>query len=449
MSALRRIRDDLAHEWAPTLRLAVPVALGQVGLMLMGIVDTLFVGPLGGVALGSIGVAVAVYTLALLVGMGTLLGLDRVAAVAHGAGRREEIDIAYNQGLLLAFTVSVPLIALLHLAAGHLARAGIDPSLVPGASAALRVLSWSILPTLVFQAARQTLQALHDTRAAALITIAANVVNAVANYAFVYGHLGAPRMGLVGSAWATNLARLFMAVFVLAWSARQGLRFVPAPHPATLRELLRLGIPASVQLFFEGGVFSLSTVLMARFGASAAAAHQVVMQIASFTFMVPLGVSIAGAVRVGNALGRDDPEAARRAGWSAVTLAAAFMVCSGVALLFGATAISQGFHLDPEAAGLARKFLVCAAFFQLFDGMQISLSGALRGTGDTVASMVANLVGHWGVGLPVGCLLAFSLGLRGVGLWLGLAAGLFTVAVSLLVVWRRRIRGLAEREAEG
>jgi MATE family multidrug resistance protein len=273
------------------------------------------------------------------------------------------------------------------------------------------------------------------------------VVNAVANYALVYGHLGAPRMGIVGSAWATNLARLFMAVLVLAWSARQGLRFAPGFHSATMRELLRLGIPASVQLFFEGGVFSLSTVLMARFGASAAAAHQVVMQIASFTFMVPLGVSIAGAVRVGNALGRDDPDAARRAGSSAVTLAAVFMVFSGVALLLGATAISQGFHLDPESAGLARRFLVCAAFFQLFDGMQISLSGVLRGTGDTVASMVANLVGHWGVGLPVGCLLAFSFGLRGVGLWLGLAAGLFAVAMTLLVVWRRRIRELAEREA--
>lgn len=443
------MREDLASEWAPTLALAGPVMLGFLGMTLMGIVDTVLVGVLGAATVGAVGVGASISGVAFLFGLGLLLGIDRQVAVAHGAGRPDDVARAHTHGIALALVASVPVVALLHFTASQLARLGVAPELVPLAAAWLRVASWSLLPALVFIAVRQSLQALGDTRAATAILLSANLVNAFFNVALIRGRFGFPALGIAGSAWATLLARTYTAVLILAWSAWRGpdLRALERRiHWRTLRELLRLGGPASVQLVFEGGVFSLATLLCAHLGAKSAAAHNVALQVSSFTFMIPLGLSAAGSVRVGNALGRGDLRAAQRAGWSAVLLGASFMSCSAVALLAFAPRIVGLFGLDGPSASLAWTLLLCVAVFQLFDGLQVTLSGVLRGSGDTVASMVTNLVGHWFVGLPVGYGLAFGAGYGAVGLWLGLATGLGTVALSLMVIWRRRIGRIVRGE---
>ncbi len=449
MSTLRRLQNDLSGEWGPTLRLAGPVMLGYVGMMLMGIVDTLLVGSLGSAAVGAVGVGTSVFGVAFLFGLGLLLGVDRQVAVAVGADRPDDVARAYTHGVGLAVVVSLPLIAVLLMVADRLTELRVDPALVPLASAWIKVGAWSLLPALVFTALRQSLQALGDTRAATAIMLAANLVNGFFNVALIHGRFGMPALGIAGSAWATVLARVFTVVLLLAWSFTRGpdlSRWDRRFHWPTLRELLRLGGPAGVQLVFEGGVFSLATLLCARLGPTAAAAHNVALQVASFTFMIPLGVSAAGSVRVGNALGREDLRGAARAGWSAVVLGATFMALSGVMLLAASHLIVTAFGLDAPAQALARSLLLCAALFQLFDGCQVTLSGVLRGSGDTVASMVANLVGHWFVGLPVGYSLAFFAGLGAVGLWVGLATGLGTVALSLLLLWRRRIGRIVRGE---
>lgn len=452
MPSLRSIRSDLSGEWAPTLSLAGPVVLGHLGMMLMGLVDTACVAPLGARAVGAVGVGGSILGLAFLVGLGLLLGIDREVAVAHGAGRPDGVARAHAQGVILSVAISVPLVAAVLFAAGHLRALGVAPELVPDAVAWLRAAVWSLPPAFVFMALRQSLQAVGDTRAATLLLLVANGVNVFFNVALIRGRFGFPALGVAGSGWATVAARVFTVVCLAAWSARRGpsMRDVGwGLHAPTMRELLRLGVPAAVQLLFEGGVFSTTTLLCARLGAVPAAAHQVVLQIASFTFMVPLGLSAAGAVRVGNAIGRGEPEAAARAGWSAVVLAVGFMAFSAVALVTAAPLVLGLFGLDGPTAALARTLLLVAALFQLFDGCQVSVSGVLRGSGDTVASMVANLVGHWFIGLPVGVALGFGLGAGAVGLWGGLATGLGAVAIALVALWARRIGRIVRGEIRG
>lgn len=435
---------DLRGEWRPTLALAWPVALGQLGVMLMSLVDTAMVGGLGRDAVGAVGLASSVYGLAFLLGLGLLMGLDHEVSVAFGAGRDDDVARYAVQGLWLALAVSLPLTGAVLLASTQLQRFGAAPELVPPAAACLRAVAWSLPPALLFVSLRQTLQATGSTAPGTVVLLAANLVNGAACYALVYGRLGAPRLGVVGASVATDVSRVFMLASLLTWAVRRHPRWWRslAPHPAGLRALWRLGLPAGMQLLFEGGVFSLATVLAAGLGALPAAAHQVVLQVSSFTFMVPMGVSAAGSVRVGQALGRGDPEGARRAGWSAVAIGVAFMAASAAAMTLGWRWILAPFRLDPEVTALARQLLLVAGLFQLFDGAQVTLAGVLRGAGETVSSLVANLVGHWAVGLPIGCALAFGLHRGAVGLWAGLAAGLAAVAGALLWRWSVRSRRL-------
>lgn len=443
MTALPPLRvGDLRAHWRPTFRLAWPVVLGQLGVMLMSLVDTAMVGALGRNAVGAVGLASSLFGLAFLFGIGLLMGLDHEVSVAYGARRDEDVARYAVQGLWLATAISIPLTAVLLLASDHMHRLGAAPELVPLASRYLKTVAWSLPPALLFIALRQTLQAVGATGPGTVVLLVANVINALACYALIQGRLGAPALGIVGSAWATNLSRVFMLASLLAWtvSAHPHWWRSFAPHGPSLRALARLGGPAGMQLLFEGGVFSLATVLAARLGAVPAAAHQVVLQIASFAFMVPMGISAAGTVRVGQAIGRGDREGARLAGWSAVGLGVGCMATSAVVMVLGWRVILGAFQLDAEVTALARQLLLVAGFFQLFDGAQVTLAGVLRGLGETVSSLVANLVGHWAVGLPVGCVLAFGMGWGALGLWVGLATGLAATAVGLLWRWRTRSR---------
>ncbi len=445
-----RIRDLRAH-WRPTFRLAWPVVLGQLGVMLMSLVDTAMVGALGRNAVGAVGLASSLFGVAFLFGIGLLMGLDHEVSVAFGARREEDVARYAVQGLWLALAISLPLTAALLVASGHMHRLGAAPELVPLAGRYLKTVAWSLTPALLFIALRQTLQAVGATGPGTVVLLVANGVNWLGCYALIQGRLGAPALGIVGSAWATNLSRLFMLASLLTWTAVTHPRWWRsfAPRAESLRALVRLGLPAGLHLLFEGGVFSLATVLAAQLGAVPAAAHQVVLQVASFAFMVPMGISAAGTVRVGQAIGRGDPEGARLAGWSAVGLGVGCMAVSAVGMVLGWRLILGAFSLDPEVTALARQLLLVAGFFQLFDGAQVTLAGVLRGLGETVSSLVANLAGHWAVGLPVGVALAFGLGWGAVGLWIGLAAGLAATAAGLLWRWGVRSRQVLSTRGHG
>jgi MATE family multidrug resistance protein len=433
---VNRWRDELRA----TVKLAVPVAVGQLGIMAMALVDTAVVGELGASAVAAVGVANAVYGIAYTFGLGLLLGLDRVVAFASGAGRPEEVHRTMAQGLLLALAFSVPGMALTWGLSTQLPLLGVEPEVLAGAQAYLAALSWSLVPSMVFVAVRQSLQGLGETGAATLILLGANVVNYLCNLLFIRGFGPVPAMGIAGSGRATFCARLFM-LLALLWVARDHLRRMPSLRPdrQRLRELLQLGVPAGLHLVVEGGVFAGVTLLAARLGAVPGAAHQIVLQIASFTFMVSLGISSAGSVRVGHALGQGDVAGARRAGWVAVALGVAAMACSSLGLLALGPQILGLFNITRDVLEVATLLLVCAGFFQIFDGAQAVLAGVLRGANDTRSAMVTNLFGHWAIGLPIGAVLCYRLGWGVVGLWFGLATGLALVALALAMVWHRRL----------
>lgn len=440
--------ETLRREVPPTLALAWPVVLGQLGLMSMSLVDTAIVGRLGPGAVSAVGVGNAVYAVAFMFGLGLLMGLDRTVAVAHGAGREGELRRTLVQGVVLATAASVPLTLIVLAMGTQMHRLGVEPEVLADAQAYLNAVAWTLWPSLVFTAVRAALQGVGDTRTATVLTILANGVNIGANVWFIWGGAGLPAMGVPGSGLATGVARLFLMAGMLWHAWRVVGKLGPwTPDREVLVPLVRLGLPAGLNIVFEGGVFGLVTLLAARLGAESGAAHQIVLQVASFTFMVPLGVSSAGAVRVGQALGRGSVDDARRAGTTAVVVGVAFMAMSAAMLLAFGGRIAELFGQPPEVAALAQSLLALAGLFQVFDGAQVTLAGVLRGAGDTVSAMVTNLCAHWAVGLPLGAALCYGLGWGATGLWMGLASGLAVVAVTLGVVWRRRMAALSTGEA--
>jgi MATE family multidrug resistance protein len=277
--------------------------------------------------------------------------------------------------------------------------------------------------------------------------IAANLLNALVNWTLIFGKLGLPRLGVAGAAWATFLSRVFMAGFLLVsvvYYDRRGPRLLfPLPlgiEWVRVGRLLALGIPAALQITLEVGLFSAATALAARLDAASLAAHQIAITVASTTFMVPYGVASAAAVRVGQAVGRRDPDGVVRAGWMAIALGVGFMATAALALWLFPVPIISFFTTDGSVLAVGVTLLSVAALFQLFDGLQVTTIGVLRGLGDTRNPMVAALIGYWVLGLPAGWALAFPAGVGIRGLWFGMLVGLFTVGVSLLGVWVRRLR---------
>ncbi|MFN8641616.1 MAG: MATE family efflux transporter [Candidatus Binatia bacterium] len=434
---------SLRREIGPMFALAWPVAAAELGWMAMGLVDTMLVGRVGAEAIGAVSIGSHLFFAVAITGIGALLGLDYLVAYAHGAGRFDDGRRALVQGTYLAVLVSVVLTAVLFVIEANLPRFGLQPGVAEAARPYLRTLIWSLLPLLLFAALRRYLQAIGRVRPVMIALVSANVINAAVGWALVFGHFGAPALGAVGAGWATFASRLYMLAFLILALARIE-REAAAPRPslrldpALLGRLARLGLPAAVQMLLECGVFATATVLAGSLAASALAAHQIALSAAAFTFMVPLGVSAAAAVRVGHAIGRRQPAAARRAGWSALLLGAAFMTTTAVIFLAAPGAVLRVFTDAPDVVATGVSLLAVAAAFQLFDGVQVVATGVLRGVGDTRTPMLANLGGHWLIGLPIGATLCFRVGWGVVGLWVGLCIGLIVVAVTLIAVWARR-----------
>ena len=420
----------------------------ELGWIAMGIVDIAMVGRLGPAEIGAVGLGSVLCFAVVVFGIGMLLGLDPLVARAHGRGRPDECRRWLVQGTALAVLLAAPLTFAGGAVAASLGAWGMDPAVGRLAGPYFAILLWSVPPLLLYTALRRYLQAIGLAAWVTAALVSANAINAAANWVLIFGHLGAPPLGVDGAAWATVVSRVYLALFLVAAVRRHERRAAgpwPRPSPRRIRRLAALGLPAAGQVSLEFGVFAVVTALGGRLGAVTLAAHQIVLNVASVTFMVPQGVGGAAAVRVGHALGRRNPAGVRRAGWAALVLGAAFM--SGAALLFvlAPRAILRLYTTDPAVIGVGVALLLVAAFFQLFDGVQAVATGALRGVGDTRTAMMCNLAGHWFIGLPVGYALCFVAGWGVVGLWVGLSIGLVLVAAALVAAWWRRSRtmGLA------
>ncbi len=425
------------------LRLAAPVVLAEVGWVTMGLADTLMVGGLGPEAIGAVGISSSLFLGISIFAMGLLLGLDTLVSHAFGAGREDECHAWLLHGVVLAVVLAVPVTLALGLLSASLGLWGLDRTVLALVRPYLHVLIWSVLPLLLYAAFRRYLQGMGVVRPVMIAIIAANIVNLAANWVLISGQLGAPAMGVRGSAWATVLSRLGMAGWLLAVIVhREGGRLVVPRwriERKRMRRLLALGLPAASQVTLEVGVFAAATVLAGRLAPAALAAHQIAINIIAFTFMVPLGVASAGAGRVGQATGRDDAAAAARAGWTAILFGALFMAGSAIVFLLLPRLLMRAFTPDTEVIRIGVSLLFVGALFQIFDGVQGVATGVLRGLGDTRTPMLWNLGAHWFVGLPLGYGLCFAAGQGVIGLWWGLAAGLMICGTALLVVWARRV----------
>lgn len=443
LSRFQSVREEIR----PMLRLAWPLVLAELGWSFMGIVDTMMVGrlPQSAVAIGAVSLGNALGIAVGLFGGGMLLGLDTLVSQAFGARRITDCHHSLLNAIYLGLAITLPLMGLLWASGNLLIWLRVDAAVLELALPYLNAITWSMLPLLLYFAARRYLQAMDLVRPVAFALVAANLANVFGNWVLIYGKLGAPAMGVEGSGWSTCIARACMAAVLLAYIVRHDRRYgtglwavAGRPDMARIRELLRLGVPVAVMITLEIGVFSAATALAGKLGAVPLAAHQVALHCASFAFMVPLGISSAAAVRVGQGIGRRDPPGATRAGWTAIALAMAFMSCTALLFLLAPRLLARLFTSDPVVIGYSVLLLAVAAMFQLFDGIQVVAVGALRGAGETRIPMLSHLVSFWFVGLPLGYWLCFARGWGAVGLWTGLCISLILTGAVLLIAWHRR-----------
>jgi MATE family multidrug resistance protein len=326
----------------------------------------------------------------------------------------------------------------------------VDPAVLALAIPYTKALTVGLLPLLLYFAVRRCLQAMNMVKPVAFALVSANIVNALGNWILVYGKLGVHAMGTVGSGWSTAIARTYMASilvgYLLWYDRRHRTDLLKTPVEVDLpriRRLITLGFPAAMQFTLESGVFALVTALIARLGAVQLASHQIALNTVAFTYMVPLGIASAAAVRVGQAIGRKEGRAAGNAGGTAILLGATFMTLAGIALLVFPRWIARIYTPDEVVIRSTFRLLAAGAAFQLFDGIQTVATGALRGAGDTRTPMLCHLTAYWIIGLPLGAWLCFHRGWGAFGLWAGLSLALILIGTVLLFVWRRAARKLA------
>jgi MATE family multidrug resistance protein len=398
----------------------------------MGVVDTIMVARLGSAAIGAVSIGGILFETLAIFGIGLLLGLDTLVSQAWGAGRPEDCDRSVWQGLYLAAAVAPVLMAAMQFFPPLMKAVKVHVDVLALAVPYLHTMTWSLPSLFVYAALRRYLQGMSLVRPVMIALITANLVNVAGNALLI------PHFGVEGAGWATCGARVYMAGFLAAHAVkrRPHLLTPPAVDFRRIRELLRLGFPAACQILFEIGVFAMATVLAGKLTPDALAAHHVVLNIVATTFMIPLGVSSAGAVLVGQAIGRHDPTSARHSGSLAIAFGAAFMLTMAVLFLTAPRLLLGVFTDNGDVLALAVPLLMIAAAFQIFDGMQVVTTGVLRGAGNTRTPMLANLMGHWLLGLPAGYVLCFIFGFGVNGLWMGLSLGLIVVGSFLLTAWR-------------
>jgi MATE family multidrug resistance protein len=433
-------------ELGELLRLAAPLILAHAGNQCMSVVDTAMVGRLGSAALAGVGIGNGLFFTLTVVGLGCVLGMDALVAQAVGAGEELRARRVFWQGMRVALYLGLPIAALTVMAPVVLGPVGVDPAIIYEARRYL----WARMPNavtfLLFAAARSYLQAKGSTRPILVATLLGNLLNFVGNLFLIYGDapllrlhlpaLGLPALGVVGSGISSSIASLGMVAWVI-W-AIQRLPVSPGERDGardvTIGNILEIGGPIGAQLLAEVGVFAIAGMLAGRMSPQAAAAHQIALTLASMTFTVTIGVGAAASVRVGLAIGRGDAPAARRAGTTAILLSASFMSLAMLTFFFVPRLLARFLSDDPGVVGAAIPLIMVAAVFQLSDGTQGTAAGALRGAGDTRIPLLANVVGHYAIGLPIAIGLGFGAHLGAPGLWWGLTGGLTTVAIFL--TWR-------------
>jgi MATE family multidrug resistance protein len=434
----------LRLELRPMLRLAAPLAMAELGWMSMGFIDTVMAGRLSAVALGAGSLGTTLFYPIVICGTGLLLGLDTLVSQAFGAGDEAACRRALIQGFWLAAMIAPVAVGLLWVMIPLLGASGVNPAVMGSLGPFLRALLWGVPALLGSTVCRRYLQAIDIVKPITFAVVTANVVNFAGDWLLMFGHWGAPRLGLRGSGISTAVSFTYIAVVLagaVLWEEARGgyaiFRMSWRPDLGVIGKLLRLGFPSAMQILAEGGVFGVVTALAARLDAASLAAHSIAVNVVSVTYMVPLGISSAAAVRVGQAVGRKDARGIASAGWTALGLGGACMGVAAMGLGFAPHWIARLYTPDVAVIAGSAGLLRIAALFEIFDGFQVVATGALRGIGDTRTPALAHLFGYWVIGMPIAYVLCYRSGWGVAGIWSGLTVALILIGVILLGAWRR------------
>ena len=434
-----------------TIQLAYPVIIGQLGIVMMGVVDSLMVGQIGPAPLAASSLGNGMTFVILIIGIGVSLAVTPLVAIAVGAGKFDDCGIYFRQSLLVNSILSVIIAMIIYFSADLVIYFNQPEEVQNQAISYIKILGLSSIPLLLFQSYKQFIEGLSIMAPAMIITLLANLVNVFANWVLIFGNLGFPALALDGAGWATFSSRAFMGIALMAYVMNHKIfrQYDVSFHYRSInwpviKKILSLGLPSGFQYFFEIGAFSFAVVMVGWLGTKQLAAHQIAINLASISFMAVLGISVAGSIRVGNAVGMRDIAETRRAGFTASLLGSSIMVTAGIIFVVFRNYLPTLYIDDQEVIAYASTLIIIAALFQLSDGVQAVGIGILRGLTDVKIPTVITFIAYWVVGLPVGYLLGFTFGLDVQGVWIGLLLGLTTSAILLTLRFNSRSKHTIE-----
>ena len=422
-----------------TFALAYPVMLSQLGQVGVGIADTMMVGRLGAETLAAASLGNSIFFVIMMFGIGVSMSITPLVASADGEGKSKRITRIFKHGFIINVFTGMILFMLILLASPGLYHLNQPLEVVNLAIPYLAIVTFSLLPFMVFQTFKQFTEGMSQTKQAMAITILCNLLNVFLNWVMIYGNLGFPALGLNGAGYATLISRILMAaiMFYYVWNSKRykpyklSFGFKKLSFPL-VSKMLNIGVPTGFQFVFETGAFSAAAIMMGWIGTNALAAHQIAINLASISYMMASGLSSAATVRVGNQLGRRDIQNLREIGFTSFSMAALFMLFFAVGFIVFRNYLPMLYINDSSVVEMAASLLIFAGIFQLSDGVQVVGLGALRGMADVRIPTIITLVAYWVIGLPLGYFLAFNYGYNEHGIWCGLLIGL-TVAAAMLV----------------
>lgn len=433
---LKKYKDDILK----TFKLAYPVMIGQLGIIMMGVVDSMMVGRLGSVQLAAASLGNSLVFLILILGIGSSAVVTPLIAILIGSKRYSECGIYFRQSLLVNVALSLLMIVVIFIGINFLGYLNQPQEITKYAVIYMGIVGLSALPLMIYQTYKQFIEGFSIMKPAMIIALLANVINIFGNWILIFGKLGFPALGLAGAAWSTFISRVFMASAMIIYVMKnekfkdydvnfhfRGLNL------AVIKKIIQLGIPSGFQNFFEVGAFSIAVIMIGWIGANELAAHQIALNLASITFMIVLGISQASSIRVGYAMGERDVKKIRRAGFTAIALGAGIMVFSGITFIVLNHFLPSLYINDQNVIDIASGLLIIAALFQLSDGIQAVGIGVLRGLTDIKGPTIITFTAYWLISLPVAYLLAFIFNQGVYGVWVGLLIGLSVAAVLLTI----------------
>jgi len=428
------------EHYRKTLVLAYPIILAQMGQMLTGIVDNMMVGRVSTAALAASSFANGIFSNIMIFGMGFAFGLTPLIGKAIGQKDTDKVSNLLRHSILVNIILGVVLTVLLFICSQFMHLMGQPKDVYELATPYFLVISSSMLPLMLFFTFKQFTEGISITKPAMFFTLLSNALNIILNYILIYGKLGFPALGLIGAGWATLISRVLQAVglFAYIWYAKKFSQYNKHKNhqfifrKETISELFKLGTPIALQLTMEVAAFAMGTIMMGWVGKVELAAHQIALSLASLTFMTVSGIALATTVRVSNQMGEGNYKEMRLAGITSVQMVVVFMVLCGMAFFLLNEWLPIAFTEDKNVISVAASLLLIAAVFQVSDGIQVTMMGALRGLSDVNRPTYIALVAYWFIALPVAYIFTFKLDFNEVGIWLGLVCGLSMAAILLL-----------------